>query len=207
MSDRYYEDIYELLKTKGELGVSVIAKEIGAPPSSLQRYLERQTYFKKTARAKWDLPERVTEEFTETVEDKKVGFLVNALETQAVLVSAQIDALQTQMHSLVSQATAIKPLVESYKPPVASKAKGIDPRLSIFVEEIQQLEKALVLHKDRIPENYNKLLKGVNWLEMALNKGLLYMREVIGPAIAGLITDQTEITDTEIYSTIEKYKS
>lgn len=203
--DKYYSAVLEILTKEGELGVSVIAKKIGVPTSSLHKYLERQDYFKKTARAKWDIPERVTEEFNQKADATRLSLLAQAFETQTLLVATQLDNLQSAVQALVSQSSGIRPLLEGYRPPVADpdpKVK-IDSRLYQVMEAQEKVSNLIKKQKANIPEEYREILNNFDMVRLVLREGTVYTEELIQGEIYSLLVGKTTELSEEVIGVLK----
>lgn len=199
MTEQLHEQIKQLLEANGPMGVNAIQKEVGIPLSTLQKYLDyKQTYFKKNAQRKWDLPENVA---ASEVADTSNHY-ATVIESQIIGINASFEMLSGQIRSTLALMSAHKP-----NPlPVASKVKPIDPGLSKYGEEIAVIVNVIKHKKADIPEEYQKLLTNVNWVELAIDRGRIYVRDNISDRIADLVLKSTDTLPEEVYTVLEEYQ-
>lgn len=84
MIKKYHDPIFKLISEREEaLGVNEIAKGTELPLSTIQKYLStQQSYFRKNEDRKWDLPEKVMSDIT----DSSLLLAVNVLENSILLM-------------------------------------------------------------------------------------------------------------------------
>lgn len=199
MTDPYYDQVRALILKNGAMGVNALQKEIGIPLSTMQRYLEKQTYFKKTDQRKWDLPENVVKTQTSEV----ITNYDAVIESQITGIYAMFEMLTSQMKSTITLIGAQKTVT----PPVADKSVNLPERLVKLHEATQAMPKAIKQHINNIPEEYRDILLKVKWLDLALDTGLNYYNDVIGNAIMGLMATDQDNIDDEVLTVLEKYQS
>lgn len=186
-----HDEIEAFLKENGETGVNAISAGIGKPVSSVQKWLEKQTYFIKTSSRKWDLPERIIGNFDVKAQDLVIRDTNLAIEN-AVLVlgstKAKLDALLTVVERIntVSAATNQRR--------VAGNSK-IEKRIS----EVEKMQKILKSHIDKVPEQYRELLRDLDYVEMTWQLGAKKMDTEINSELTELILGETtELKETTV---------
>lgn len=199
MTDRFYQDVHDVLSKEGELGVSVIAKRLDIAPSTLQKYLERQTYFKKTVRAKWDLPERVNTEAAAKADETKLAILAQSLETQVLLINTQLETVFSAMQTLATQTSLIKPHLEGFRgnsPSVAKENNGeVNKEWAEFYNQLSQLPGIIRKKKESITADQFELLLNVRWHDMALEIGSKALGPISDHVADLLLGQETELRD------------
>lgn len=205
IEEKYHDPILAVIKKNGPMGVNAIAKAIDMPLSSVQKYLDRQDYFKKTSDRKWDVPENVTENLVAAIETNRLQLIAQSLNTQSLLVGNSVDLFVSSINDLLKQISNIIPALESYKAPVAND-KTVSPLLLKLQETVSQIPLIIKKNKDKLSPDYLELLTGVNWLELVINKGSIYFEENVSTEIAELLTEQREELSDEIVEAISQYK-
>lgn len=205
IEEKYHDPILAVIKKNGPMGVNAIAKAIDMPLSSVQKYLDRQDYFKKTSDRKWDLPENVTENLVTAIETNRLQLIAQSLNTQSLLVGNSVDLFVSSINDLLKQISNIIPALESYKAPVAND-KTVSPLLLKLQETVSQIPLIINKNKRKLSPDYLELLTGVNWLELVINKGSIYFEENVSTEIAELLTEQREELSDEVVEVISQYK-
>jgi len=205
--DKYHEPILSFITRNGESGVNEIAKATGIPLSTTQKYLEKQSYFKKTVRRKWDLPQNVTEEFESTIESNRLALLSSALETQALLINQQVELLQNAFEQMVTQIQTIKPLLENHRPPVANKNNStidMDSRLINVIDNWTKLKNLFKKQKDVIPEEYRDLFFNLDYVGFVLKDGVEYVTKFLEDNTYEVLVGKNKVLDEDTISILKE---
>jgi hypothetical protein len=201
--EKYHDDLLDYISRNGATGVNELAKELNIPLSTMQRYLERQTYFKKTSNRKWDLPEKVIGDIKTSTLTLMVGGVENALK----LLDAQMQEMQQQLRTAMMPIDTLRRGVENIKPPVAGTSNGdIDSRLYKLQEDMALVPKLIKTHIDKIPEEYHDILNNVDWILLYIEKGREFFAERVSSPIASLITSDTEQLPDDALVALERYQ-
>jgi hypothetical protein len=200
--DKYYELILPLIKEKGELGVNEIARHIGTPVSTVQKYLERQTYFKKTQSRKWDIPENVNAD----IKSNTLSLMVESVENTLRVLEAQLGDIQQTVGTVSIPLNTLKRGIDTISQPVAGKSIDIHPRL---IEVDKKAKEALSLFAKYIPrvaEEYQQLLKGLDYHRFAVEMGTLYINNTFNLAISSLFLDKDDKLPDDIIDVLKNYQ-
>lgn len=199
-NDPLHGQIKDLLTKNGAMGVNQLQKEIGIPLSTLQKYLDKQqNYFKKNHARKWVLPEVAVESEMSAMAENYVSIV----ESQLASISVLIETVMSQFKSTLTIMDANKPQTH----PVAGKSANIHPRLLNLDENTTLMVAAVKQHKKNIPEEYVDLLLNVNWLDLAIDMGAIYYKEVLGSELTDVLTGSRDTISDEILITLEKYQN
>jgi phosphatidylserine decarboxylase len=191
------EEIEELIRTNGEMGVNAIAVGISKPVSSVQKYLERQNYFLKTPNRKWELPERVMERVLSEFEGKSQDLAIREglITIESTLVA--MDAVKAKLSNVAQLLEKFNAMTKVQTPPVADKTK-VNSKFEKRIIELDRMHKALKAHIDRVPDSYKELLSNLEYMEMAWRIGAIAMDE-INEELTSLITgEKTELQESTI---------
>ncbi len=203
--DKYYQPILEAISEKGALGVTQIASIIARPPSSVQKYLEKQHHFRKNIDRKWDLAERVSFDVSAQLEENKLISLAKGIQVQATLVTANLDLFSSTYMTLVHQLEGISPLLTTYKA-VIEKAqvdlatdkaieRVMDPVFTRLKEEAKTLKQLITKYRDKFGTDNATLLSGVNWIELRVALGTVPFLERVSTPLANFITDDIPFSE------------
>jgi hypothetical protein len=202
MNEKYYDDILRIITERGPTGVNVLAKELNVPLSSMQRYLEKQSYFKKTEDRKWDLPNNVEAD----IKTNTVALMVGSVENALMLLDSQLAEIQLNVQNALMPVNTLKRAVNTIVAPVADKPTNLHPSVQKLLKFETLMRKALKDNKDNIPEEYIDVLNNVDYVEMAAEMGLDY---VLGPQfqdITELITRTGDKLSEDTLEILEKYQ-
>lgn len=204
-NDKYFDDILAFITEHGESGVNAIAKGIGVPLSTIQVYLTKQTYFKKTDNRKWELPEKVIAD----IQTGTLPLMVNSVENALLLLKAHLTELSQDVDNALMPVDTLKRGLKRNTAPVADKSdKAVDihPRL---IKADEKLKEAYVLFKKYlpvVPEQYRELIKNVDLVALSLELGSKYASAELMPAISDLFLEKTDILDEEIIELLKEYQ-
>ncbi len=199
IEEKYHEPILAFLERNGESGVNAIAAGIGMPLTSVQKYLNRQTYFKKTMKRQWDLPERVTEKLATDQETNRLKALAQSLQTQVLLLNQGLEMHVASMADITKQIESISPMLESFTPSVAESShsnRKFDPRLIEIQDKCDNNMKAIKAHKANIPEVYLEMLLNLDSIAISLSPDKDELTRIMADEIVPLITGNSkELSD------------
>lgn len=202
-NDKYYDDIHAFITTNGESGVNAISKAINVPLSTVQKYLERQSFFKKTEQRKWDLPDRVP---NVDIKTETLPLMVNSVENALLILKAQLTEIQQTVDNSLIPLNTLKRSVNHAIAPVASKSDtsvNIDPRLINVNEEVQKLKDVFKKQKANIPDEYADLLNNYDHIGLYLKEGKEYVTNMLQDELFELLTGQTQTLSEEAVQTLK----
>jgi hypothetical protein len=204
MIEKYHEPIFKLISEKGALGVNQIAKETEIPLSTVQKYLStQQSYFRKNEDRKWDLPEKVTSD----ISDSSLTLAVEVMENSIQLFKAQLEEMVQAAANVLTPINTIKRGISNKPAPVADKQPRVqNPKLAAILENVGRMPNLIKSKKSDLTDNYYQLLMNTDWLSMQLDLGDNYMKEVIVPGLSDLLLNQTEKLDEDTYTAIKDYQ-
>lgn len=193
MSKFEREKIAAIIGEKGPMGVNALAMELGVAPSSLQRYLTTQDYFRRTANRQWDLPDNVTI-------DTKANTLVLMADSALAgtrLLQANITEFGEQLEIIIKSLDILKKNIFTYQkninPPVA------DSRFADFESANEKLRDAIKRNRDNIPEEYYDLIYNYDHvgyiIEVGKKSAVDFLESQLAPLILG---DHTELSDETV---------
>lgn len=205
---KYHDPILSYLQANGRQGVNNIAKGVQLPVSSVDKFLKRQTYFKKTTDAKWDLPENVAEERSNQLETSRMGMLVQTLTAQSLIAEQSLDAFTSSINDLLTNIQTISPLLENFKPPVAKsdKATEVHPLFVKMDNNVKEYHKLLNKHMKNIPEQYVDMVKNADIVRLILERGNTFVDERILSEIGMLMMQQSEMLSDDVVDTLMEYQ-
>ncbi len=190
MAEINQAEIKTLIERNGEMGVNALSKELKVPLSTMQKYMERQTFFKKTKSRKWDLPERVA-----------TGESLSSVDNYQTVIDSQLNGINAMFELLTSNIRSTLLLLAAQKPilqPVASPTINIDPRLSKIVEFETKIQDVFKKQKHNIPETYRDLLFNFDYVGLILKEGQTYantfLEDEIYELLSGKVQELTEDT-------------
>lgn len=207
MLDKYKSAIETILRTKGEpMGVNAIQRELNIPLSTLQKYLERQTYFIKTESRKWTLPDFVSMELPG-----------NTLELTVVNVENSIQMLQSQLQTAITTLNTLAHPLETIKKgatlmkttPVAKvqvNSKPIDERLIEIDSLKSQLKQSIKKQLKLIPEEYQKLLLNLDYVGYVLEVGVKYANQFLEENLYGVMAGRDDKLDDEVIEVLKEFQ-
>lgn len=202
MNEKYHEMILPIITEGGEMGVNEIAKKINLPVSTVQKYLERQNYFRKTERRKWDLPHKVTSD----IKAETLALMVSSVESALQLLRAQFAEMQQSVDNTIVPLNTLKSGIKTIIVPVADKPIEIDPQLLEADKLIKNLQTVFKKFVGKCPEEYQELIKNVDLGQILVVKGLDYVNDVFSTEISSLFLEQTDKLSDEILDTLETYQ-
>jgi len=205
-----HDEIEQLLREKGELGVNAIAQALQKPVSTTQKCLEKQSYFIRTQNRKWDLPERVLDAANKTANQLENNAAQSRAKELALIVEnviAQVDAIKLRLSVVGS---AINELTPSPVTIAAQAAVANSPKVNSKFEkriiELDKMHRILKAHIDRVPDKYKALLTNLDYSEVAWQIGATVMDNEINPELTSLILgEKTELQESTI-ALFEQYQ-
>jgi len=201
-NDKYYDLILGILTEKGELGVNEIARLAELPLSTVQKYLERQTYFKKTERRKWDLPQNVTSD----IKSETMTLMVASVENALMLVKAQLTETLDSVQNSILPISTLKRGISGLTAPVAAKSVDID---TLFIELDKGVKENYALFKkyiSKVPEEYQEMIKNVDLARLTAELGHLYVQGDFGTEISSLMLEKTTDLSDDIVEILKEYQ-
>jgi hypothetical protein len=205
-TDEKKELILAVLRDKGAMGVSTLAKEVGLPVSTIHRYLHDQNYFKLNERRRWDLPERVQ---TET-NGNTLTLMVSGLENAILFLKAQLEEVRNSVDGLLVPTNTLKKGITNFsiEPalPVAIPSKrAIPERIETLLETLDNLPKIIRSRKDFVkPETY-EMLRKVEWLDLMLDYGKKALDDIINPELQDVLLGNQEEFSEDVLGILKEY--
>lgn len=201
-NDKYHDDILTIITEKGEMGVNEIARAINVPLSTVQKYLERQTYFKKTERRKWDLPEHVNQD----IKSDTLSLMVDSVENALKLLNAQMSEIQLSIQNSLIPVNTLKRAVNAAITPVAGKSVNVDKKLIKLEEDAHDIEKVFKKFKDKLPEIYKDLVLNVDMVWLSISKGTEYVKGNFTQEISALLVEQSNTLSDDVLDALKLYQ-
>lgn len=201
-NNKYHDLILAVITEKGELGVNEIARAIEVPLSTVQKYLERQTYFKKTERRKWDLPHNVNAD----IKSDTMSLMVNSVENALLLVSAQFADLQESVQNALIPVNTLKRGISTLRAPVAPKAPDIDKRLIELSNTANSVYEIIKNKKDNIPSDHVDTLLNLDYIGLVLTLGTNEALKLIGEDVYQVLSGKYPFIPEETINILLKYQ-
>lgn len=202
MSEERKDQILRVLSEKGALGVNALAREIGVPLSTLQKYLHNQNYFRMNDSKKWDLPERVTTD----LKTNTMTLMLNSLETAILLVQSQIDETRQSIANALVPVESLKRGFKNIQLPVAESGNvGLHPKWSEALDMLVKFPDIIKTRKDNLSEENYDLLRNVDWYHLYLDMGANYFINVLSGDIYNLLLGETDNLSEDTLTTIKEY--
>ncbi len=201
-NEKYYDDILTYLTNNGEAGVNELSRKLDIPLSSLQRYLDRQKYFKKTASRKWDIPERVQSD----IKSNTLSLMVTGVENAIMLLDAQLDELKTNVANTLGPINTLKRGLESANASVAGMSCDHHPLFTKMDNQCNELMSIFKQNKNKFPEMYRDLLLNLNVHLLFLDLGREAFQTWVSGEISELIVEKTTELSDDTVELIIKYQ-
>lgn len=203
MSDnKFYDDILGYITEHGETGVNVLAKEFNVPLSSMQRYLERQTYFRKTVNRKWDLPNNVDTD----IKTNTMTLMVSSVETALLLLSSQLSEIQSSVQNALMPVSTLKRAVNTVLTPVADKTSNIDNEVLLFDKSIKDTYAVFKQHVKVCPEEYQEIISNVDLYKLTIEMGTKFIAGDFNAEISSLFLEKSSILSDDIIDILKEYQ-
>lgn len=202
MADEKYEAVYAVLSDKGATGVNDLAKALGWPLSSTQKYLERQTYFKKTESRKWDLPEKVLTE----VKSDTLSLMANGVENSALITQSQLIEVGQSLELMLIAVQGLKKGIQNYRTPVAEKSVSVDLRLVALDKKAKDTLKVIKTHIDNVPDEYRDMLLNMDILGYMIDHGVKTNNDLFNTEVTSLLTGQADNLSEDTLSLVKEYQ-
>lgn len=202
MTDKYHDLIVAVLTEKGELGVNEIARDINTPVSTVQKYLERQTYFKKTERRKWDLPQNVTSDIKVDTVTLMIESVENAVKLQKAQLTEMLDSIQNTMIPL----NALKRGINGLIAPVAEKELDFNETLIKLDKALKTTYLVFKQYVGKCPEEYRELLLNVDLYRLVVELGNKYLNGEFNTEITSLFLQQTDTLSEDVLKVLKEYQ-
>lgn len=207
--DKYHESVKRVLTEKGELGVNSIARELNMSVSTLQKYLENQSYFKKTEKRRWDLPHKVAARTINEQSTTNFELVASTITSQSVTLRSQLEAALMCLSIMDSQVMIINDtakLALAAVPPVADKPRQIHQALLTIEENAKVMTNVIKSKLSDIPEEYQQLLLNTDWLVFIANRGVLYVNNEVAPEISNLVLKEDNELSDEVTKLLNEYQ-
>ncbi len=201
-NDRYYDEILAYITENGETGVNALAKLLNVPLTTMQRYLEKQTYFRKTVNRKWDLPDNVNAD----IKTNTMTLIVESVENTLKLITSQLEELQTIVQVTHTPLNSLKRAVSTINAPVAGNGTKIRPRLVEINEGMDNVEKAIKGHIKNVPEMYQDLLLNLDVCRLITEMGTLYMKGDFNTELMNVLTAQADTLSEDALELLKEYQ-
>lgn len=201
-NSKYHDEILRYITEHGESGVNALAKALDIPLSTMQKTLEQQTYFKKTERRKWDLPENVIAD----IKSDTMTLMVSSVENALLLVKAQLTDIQDSVQNSLIPINTLKRSINSIVTPVAAKPPNIDQRLLDLDKKVKDVRNVLKIHMENVPEEYKDLIVNLDILGLMIERGTEYLFNEAHNDLSALLTGQTDTLSDETLKMLESYQ-
>lgn len=201
-NDKYYDEVLHYLTENGETGVNVLANALNVPLSTMQRYLEKQTYFKKTINRKWDLPSNVETD----IKSNTMTLMVSSVENALMVVDSQMAEIQLSIQNALMPVNTLKRAVSALNAPVADKATNMHPSIIKVNEFANVMQKAIKQYMSNVPEEYQELLKNLDIIGMCVNMGLNYINSSENADLTGILLGETDKLTEDTLKVLENHQ-
>lgn len=204
MQDKYHKPILQFLEKNGESGVNAISAGIAVPLSTVQKYLEKQTYFKKTQRRKWDLPEKVVSNAVVNQSASSFANVANVISTQANMIRTQLDTALMCMGILESNVAIINHVAEAAIAPVAV-SKPIHPSIQALNDNVETITQGIKKYINDVNENYRDLVRNADIYRIYVAKGGEYMHSQFNDELVLVLTKSDYEMSEEMQALMKEY--
>lgn len=198
-SDRFHHVVKELLERNGAMGVNQLAKELGVPLSTMQKYLDKdQNYFKKNHSRRWVLPEV-----------SAASDMSTASSNYANIIDSQIRSMDALIETLMSQFKATITLMEAHKPlnrSVADMSPNIDTRLVKIHNDSVKINDIIRKKKDNIPEEYEEMLFNLDYVALVIGVGESYAIKILSTDVYALLAGNGNELPEDTIETLKEYQ-
>lgn len=202
MKEKYYDDVLSYITEHGESGVNEISKALNVPLATMQRYLIRQTYFRKTVNRKWDLPHNVESD----IKSNTMTLMVNSVENALLLVDSQMAEVQQAIQNALMPVNTLKRAVDMINLPVADNSGNIDKRLTKIAENSQKITDIIKKQKSNIPDEYSDVLLNLDYVGLVLAMGETFTEELLGGEVYGILAGKDKELSEEALETLKQYQ-
>lgn len=204
MSGKYHDEVLEVIKRKGPLGVNALAKELNVPLSTLQKYLtQQQSYFKKNENRMWALPETVKDD----LKSSRLTSSISAFENSLEMLRTQAQEIESTVDSLALYVNIVKRSIDEVKsPPVAENKSDIPESFVKIFDSLRQMPDIIKSHRQNITEDMLKLLLNVDWYMILREMGGIYVRETLQPDLFDLLSSNKDEMSEEVLELLKEYQ-
>jgi len=186
-NDKYYDLVLAYITEHGESGVNTLANAFDIPLSTMQKYLERQSYFKKTERRKWDLPENVNAD----IKSDTMVLMVDSVENALLLIKSQVTDLQLSLDSSLIPISTLKRGINNITAPAATKSIDIHPSILQLNENAKITQTVFKKYVGVCPQKYQDLIKNLDLYKLIIEKGTDYLNAGFNADLTALFLEQT----------------
>lgn len=205
-NDKIYDLLLAYITENGETGVNVLARHCDIPLSTMQRYLERQTYFRKTISRKWDIPSKVETD----IKSNSMTLMVDSVENALLLLNSQMDEIQQSIQNSLLPLNSLKRAVINLNTPVANASReisaNIHPRLLEMDKKSKENDVVFKKYKDKIPEEYKDLIMNTDLLLMSIELGTKFVKGTVIPEISALLLEETDKLSDDVMDVLSEYQ-
>jgi len=202
MANNYHDMILAVITEQGELGVNEIARRIDVPLSTVQKYLERQTYFMKTERRKWDLPANVNAD----IKSDTMSLMVNSVENSLLILKSQLSEIQESVNNSLIPLSTLKRGISTVKTPVAGKSVNVHPKLVKLEEDANEIEEVFKKFKDKLPDEYKDMILNVDMVWLSISKGTEYVKGEFSNQISSLLLEKGDNLSDDVINSLKLYQ-
>lgn len=205
------EEIYKVLSQYGAMGVTALARHLGIKNASgLHQHLNRQKFFKQNENKHWDLPEKVINGGKTNAAQLSAQAGVQAIESYLLAIKAQLEETMLQVNTAIVPIDSLKKEVAKIpapsEPPVAESAK-VHSGLIKLNENINQIPVIIKSKKEMLTDDLFQLLLNVDWMELILDNGRKFFREVIETNLYDVLLGNKDELSEEALSCIKEYQT
>lgn len=201
-NDKYYDGILAYITENGETGVNVLAKHLEVPLSTMQRYLEKQTYFRKTVNRKWDLPTNVESD----IKSNTMTLMVDSVENALKLVNAQMAEVQLSIQNALMPVSTLRRAVDTLNAPVAGNSANIYPELAELDKKLKTLNEVFKKYVSKVPEEYQELIKGADLPRLVVELGTKFFNSDFNAELTSLFLEQSTELSEDVIELLKEYQ-
>jgi hypothetical protein len=204
-NDKYYDPILAYITEHGESGVNTLGNALDISPSTIQKYLDRQTYFKKTEARKWDLPSKVNAD----IKSDTMTLMVDSVENSLLILRAHLEELVEDVQNSLGPVKTLKRGISTIKAAVAPKTSNtsdIDQRFIDLTNDNKELMSTFKRYINKIPEEYKDLLLNFDHIGFCIIRGTDSINKEIMNEVSELLLEKTDILSEEVITALKRYQ-
>jgi hypothetical protein len=199
---KLHDEILAYLTEHGETGVNVLAKEFDVPLSTMQKYLTDQTYFKKTEKRKWDLPENVNAD----IKSDTMSLMVSSVENALLVIKSQLSDLQQSIDTSLIPVSTLKRGIDNLIAPVAGKSDNIHPKIVELDKNVKLMQAVFKKYVGVCPQEYQELIKNIDLYGLIMEMGTKFLNSGFNEDITSLFLEQTTELSSESIELLKEYQ-
>jgi len=205
VTDKYQDRILTLISEKGPLGVNQLSRELEIPLSTMQQYLNRQSYFRKNENKKWDLPENVMGD----IKGSSLALAADVLESSIMLLKTQLEEMGQYVDNVLNPLNTIKRGVKGINLAaggVADKPSQMHRDIARVLDFSEKLQKAIKQNLSKIPDDYQDLYLNLDITAMIVHLGSDYINSEQTTDLTGVLLGETDELSENTIKVLERFQ-